>query len=89
MALYLSSRFTNFQEIGNINIMINNDITLQEMQTIINGKWYAARCLSVNPSDNRNAIGNTYLIYMGAELKGRVVAPCPPFCNNDSPLDDE
>jgi hypothetical protein len=86
MALYLSSRFTNYQEVSG-PILIQNLCTLDEMSIIVNGKWYSALCISVNPSDDARAIGNTFIVYKGQDLKGRVVAPCPPFCHNDGGID--
>ena len=87
MALYLETRFLNYQLIKDSTIVVDLE-TMNEMAIVGPGHWYTALCISVNGRDNSNAIGKTYAVYKGVESKARVVAPCPPFCNSDGPDDN-
>lgn len=99
MAYYLATRFQRGADIT--SSMPPKAQLTQKMQDDMNyveanngnangGKWFLAKCLSLNGTDSPKAIGEYYTVYypthdgtIVTNLK-TVAAPCPPFCQDET-----
>ena len=103
MAKYSSNHFDRLQEItdympqkSDMTQKMQNAMSAVDLQGDANeGRWFISKCKSTNGRDDDKAVGEFYPVYFpvkDGDLVDKpklVAAPCPPFCQDETPGDLE